>query len=239
MASLSLPPLSLPAPSLWSPLPYEFASRNVNVNYMFEIVNRFCIFILIPLCVRVWGLVRCGISLTKKNFIQIKNGWAWLTLQPDERLLERHWLGIVYPGLSFFFLSTCCSVIGASVTLVCLLSSLLLLLLLLLFIIIIIYYYLLLFIIIYYYYYYCCFFFLKKMFFIPTDPGGGPVAADFMAALRAQEGGMKEASGVKLKWWKKKIDQRTLLLRCGWPPRIGAVDIEKGAVETERLRVIL
>ena len=37
------------------------------------------------------------------------------------------------------------------------------------------------------------------MFFIPTDPGGGPVAADFMAALRAQEGGMKEASGVKLK----------------------------------------
>jgi hypothetical protein len=52
---------------------------------------------------------------------------------------------------------------------------------------------------------------------------------------------------------KRKSDQRTLPLRCGWPPRIvaveiergtvdietGDVDIEKGAVETERLRVIL
>jgi hypothetical protein len=35
--------------------------------------------------------------------------------------------------------------------------------------------------------------------FVATDPGGGPVDADFMAALRAQEGGIKEASGVKLK----------------------------------------
>jgi hypothetical protein len=41
--------------------------------------------------------------------------------------------------------------------------------------------------------------FFKKILFIATDPGGGPVAADFMAALRAQEGGIKEASGVKLK----------------------------------------
>ena len=90
----------------------EFASWNVNVNNVFEIVKRFCIFVLMPLCVRVWGLVRCEISLIfiKKKLFK-KNCWAWLTLQPDERLLERHWLGIVYPGLSSFFFAIIISII--------------------------------------------------------------------------------------------------------------------------------